>query len=53
MATKRESKSTAVHIVAQIFPLEQAVETRRYGSLIDINPSGKNQVEKTAQGEVT
>ena len=39
---KRERKQTAVHIVANSYPLYLAVRMRRYGSLIKINPSGCN-----------
>ena len=37
---KKELKQTAAHIVAKSYPLQQAAGMRRYGSLININPSG-------------
>ena len=39
VANKRERKKITAHIVAKSYHLEQAVGMRRYGSLININPS--------------
>ena len=39
VANKSEGKYTAARIVAKSNPLQQAVETHRYGSLININPT--------------
>ena len=39
VANKRERKYTAAHRVAKSYPLSKAAEMRRYGSLININPS--------------
>ena len=40
VANKRERKQAATHVVAISYPLQQAVGMHRYGSLININPSG-------------
>ena len=40
VANKRERKWSAAHIVAKSYPLLLAVGMRRYGSLINMNPSG-------------
>ena len=40
VANKRERKKTAAHMVAKSCPLWQAAWNPRYGSLININPSG-------------
>ena len=39
VANKRERKLTAAHIAAKSYPLCLAVRMRRYGSLLNINPS--------------
>ena len=44
VANKRERKLTSAHIVAKSYLLWQAVRLRRYGSLININPSVLDQV---------
>ena len=41
VANKREIKQTAAYKVAKFYPLQPAVRMRRYGSLIEINLSGK------------
>ena len=40
VANKREKKYTDAHIAAKFYPLWLAVKMRRYGSLINIYPSG-------------
>ena len=40
VANKSERRQTAAHIVAKSYLLWLAVRMRRYGSLININPSG-------------
>ena len=42
VANKGERKQTAAHVVAKSYLLYQAARMRRYGSLININPSGKS-----------
>ena len=51
VANKRETKKTAAQYVAKSFPLYLAVGMRRYGSLININSSGKD--EKTIRWSYT
>ena len=36
------NKKTAAHIVANSNPIQQAARMRRYGSLININPSASS-----------
>ena len=43
VANKTERKMTAARIVAKSYLLQQAVRLRRYGSLININPSAPNE----------
>ena len=39
VANKRERKQTADHILLRFYLLQKAAVIRRYGSLININPS--------------
>ena len=44
VANKREKMGISGHIVAKPYPLQQVVIIRRYGSLINSNPSGKEEI---------
>ena len=49
---EKENRRLLVHIVAKSYPLWPAVQMRRYVSLININPSGMQQILFAIQIEV-
>ena len=46
---KEKENGNAAHIVAKSYPLYLAVKMRRFGSLININPSGSKRRYKTSK----
>ena len=52
VANKRERKQTTPHKDAKFYPLLLAVRMRRYGSLININPSGQEWEQMVGQMDV-
>ena len=42
VANKRKRQQTAANLVSKCYSLQQAARMRRYGSLININPSGES-----------